>query len=88
MTIGQYVLSLSSEVSGSALTVMTNVVGTYPVFTPFDSFEVTFDQPILDANLHVEILEANLNDNSLGGELISENLLSDLNSDILTGDLK
>jgi len=89
MTVGDFMKGLSSAEDGAnALDVVANIEGTYPVFTPFDSFEISFSQPKLTANLHVEELSANLTSENLIGDVESDLITCNLTSDNLQGDLK
>ena len=78
MTVGEYLRSLSTAPSGiSALTVLTNIEGTYPVLMPVDMFE---------ANVVDEDYSADLDIISISADLFLDNISADLFLDNISGE--
>ena len=71
MTVGEYLRSLSTAPSGTpALTVLTNIEGTYPVLMPVDMFEANVVDEDYSADLDIISISADLFLDNISGEYL------------------
>jgi hypothetical protein len=79
MTTGEWLASLSSAPSGStALEVVADIEGTYPVLTPVESFSVDIIDEVYSTNLDIISISANVNEDVYTVDFSDDSFVVDL----------